>query len=154
MLGRLCAVAAGAIFPPEIPRAVQRESQGGWANSPSLPMSFQPCANLSLGTGCSEKAKGKGSLEGRFKGEGQKQDKSRASQVTPGRLQRPAVRAAFRAFASGSRDFGNSLKDLAGVRFWGHFKGENHELASAFPKPLLSQRFEAGSIIVPGRFWA
>ena len=153
-MGRLYAVAAGAIFPPEIPRAVLRESQGGWANSPSLPMSFQPCANLSLGTGCSDKAKGKGNPEGEFKGEGQKQDKSRASQVTPGRSQRPAVRAAFRAFMGRNRDSGNNLKGLTGVHFWGHFRGENHALASAFPRALLPQRFEAGSTVAPGRFWA
>ena len=76
-------------------------------NLPSLPMSFQPCASLNLGTGCLAKAQGKGNPEGEFKGEGQKQDKSRASQVTPGRSQRPAVRAAFKTFASGSRDLGN-----------------------------------------------
>ena len=118
MLGRLCAIAAGAIFPPEIPRAAQRNSQGGWASSPNLPMSFQPCSSLNLETERSVNTQGKGNPEGEFKGEGQKQDKSRVSQVTPGRSQRPAVRAAFRAFTDRGRDFRNCLECLAGVRFW------------------------------------
>lgn len=71
-----------------------------------------------------------------------------------GRLQRPAVRAAFWAFSGWDRDSGNNLKGLEGVHFWGHFRGKNHELASVFPEPLLSQRFEAGPAVAPGHFWA
>ena len=97
---------------------------------------------------------GKGSPDGGFEGEGKKQDKSRASQVTPGRSHRPAVRTAFRAFTGRGKDSGNYLENLAGVRFWGHFREENHELASAFFKTLQPQRFEAGSNAVPGQFLA
>ena len=151
----LCAPLSGeTILPLKAQEQRRKSRRGGRANSPSLPMSFQPCANLSLGTGCSAKAKGKGSPEGGFKGEGQKQDKSRASQVTPGRSQRPAVRAAFRAFTGRNRDSGSNLKGLAGVHFWGHFRGGNHALASAFPRALLFQRFEAGSTVAPGHFLA
>ena len=46
--------------------------------------------------------KAKGHPEARFKDEGQKQDKSRASQVTPGWSQRPAVRAAFGLLRAGA----------------------------------------------------
>ena len=98
--------------------------------------------------------KAKGRPEARFKDEGQKPDKSRASQVTPGWSQRPAVRAAFRAFTDRGRDSRNCLEDLAGVRFWGHFRGGNYALVSVFPGALLSQRFEKGSIAAPGRLGA
>ena len=95
---------------------------------------------------------GKGNPDGGFEGEGKKQDKSRASQVTPGRSQRPAVRATFRAFTGRGRDSRNCLENLAGVRFWGHFRGRKYELASAFPGAILPQRFEVESNVVPGRF--
>ena len=81
MLGRLCAIAAGAIFPPEIPKAAQRNSQGGWASSPNLPMSFQPCSSLNLGTERSVNTQGKGNPEGEFKGEGQKQPAKELSSI-------------------------------------------------------------------------
>ena len=135
-----------------MPRATQKQSSGDWAEHPASRRRFLALTALcfaSLGFG---KSRGKGSPEGRFKGEGQKQDKSRASQVTPGRLQRPAVRAAFRTFTGQERNSENCLESLIGVRFWGHFREENHALASAFPKSLLSQRLEAGSIVAPGTF--
>lgn len=110
-------------------------------------MSFQPCANLSLGTGCSAKAKGKGNPEGGFKDEGQKQDKSRASQVTPGRSQRPAVRAAFGVFTGQGRNSGNCLESLVGVRFWRHFRAKKSLLASGLPKSQLFQGIGAASAL-------
>ena len=147
----LCTQMLREQFSPSKFLEVRQKEAGRLGSSPSLPVRFPTLTAPQLGlTGLRQNAQGKGNAGGSKK----EQDKSRASQVTPGRLQRPAVRAAFRAFTDRGRDFRNCLERLAGVHFWGLFRGENHELASAFPEPLLSQRFEAGSTVAPGRFWA
>ena len=151
-MGRLCAIAAGAIFPPEIPRAAQRNSQGGWASSPNLPMSFQPCSSLNLETERSVNTQGKGNPEGEFKGEGQKQDKSRASQVTPGRSQRPAVRAAFRAFSGRGKSFQNSSEILSGYHIRRHFGTEKTLLASGLPENQPFQGVGTMSVLLSKAF--
>lgn len=68
---------------------------------------------------------------------GRVQDKSRASQVTPGRSKRPAVRTAFRAFTGQGRGSRNRLESLAGVCFWRHFQAGKLHLASDLPQGPL-----------------
>ena len=91
---------------------------------------------------------GAGAAEGNAEGSKKEQDKSRVSQVTPGRSQRPAVRAAFRAFTNRGRDFTNCLEGLAGVRFWGHFQAEKTPLASDLPETQLFQGTGTVSILL------
>lgn len=147
--GRLC---GGTVLLLKFQNSNAEDDAGRLGRAPSLPAVLSSALRLEV-SGYGEMSEVRAAQRGGLKGEGQKQDKSRASQVTPGRSQRPAVRAAFRAFAGRDRDSGNCLENLAGICFWGHFRGKNYALASAFPESLLSQRFEAGSIVAPGRFW-
>ena len=63
--------------------------------------------------GLRQNVQGKGNADGSIL----KQDKSPAPQAAPGRSQRPAARAAFRAFAGWGRDSRNCLESLVGVYF-------------------------------------
>ncbi len=128
-------------------RATQKKLQGGWANRPASRWRFLTLTALWFASSGFGKSRGKGTPECGFKGEGQKQDKSRASQVTPGRSQRPAVRAAFRAFTGQERNSGNCLESLAGVRFWRHFRAEKSPLASALPKSQPFQGIDTASVL-------
>ena len=90
-----------------------------------------------------------GATEGNAEGsKKEQQDKSPAPQAAPGRSQRPAVRAAFRAFTGRGGDFGNCLEGLAGVRFWGHFRAEKTPLASGLPETQLFQGIDTVSILL------
>ena len=112
---------------------------------PSLPMAFSDSDNTRFClVGLRQNVQGKGNADGSIL----KQDKSPAPQAAPGRSQRPAVRAAFRAFTDWGRNFGNCLEDLMGVYFWRHFRAEKTLLASALPESQLFQGIGTASIVL------
>ena len=121
------------------------ETIGRLGRLSSLPMAFSDSDNTRFCLiGLRQNAQGKGNTDGSIL----KQDKSPAPQAAPGRLQRPAVRAAFRAFTDRGGDFGNCLERLAGVRFWGHFRAEKTLLASDLPESQLFQGIGTVSILL------
>lgn len=91
----------------------------------------------------SAKCQGKGNAEGSIL----KQDKSPVPQAAPGRSQRPAVRAAFRAFPGQGRNSGNCLESLVGIYFWRHFQAEKTLLASGLPENQLFQGIGTASVL-------
>lgn len=64
-------------------RATQKKSSGGWADRPASRWHVLTLTALWFASSGFGKSWGKGSPEGRFKGEGQKQDKGRGSLSRP-----------------------------------------------------------------------
>ena len=94
--------------------------------------------------GLRQNVQGKGNADGSIL----KQDKSPAPQAAPGRSQRPAVRAAFRAFWGRGKGFQNCSEILSGYQIRRHFGTEKPLLASGLPKSQLFQGIGTASIVL------
>ena len=85
----------GTALPPKQSRAVQREPLGGWGDRPSLLAAFPgPDSTQFCLIQLRQNVQGKGKAEGSIL----KQDKGRASQVTPARITSPRSAGRFKGF--------------------------------------------------------
>ena len=82
----------------------------------------------------------------------------RRSRIKPGaaygsgRLQRPAVRTAFRSFTGRKKGFRNCSENLSGDHFRRHFPAEKTLLASALPESPPFQGVGAMSVLLSKAF--
>lgn len=138
--GRLC---GGIVLLLKFRSSNAEDDAGRLGRAPSLPAVLSSALRLEV-SGCGEMTEARVAQRGGLKGEGQKQDKSRASLVTPGRSQRPAVRAAFGRLRAGARIPGTVWRIWRVSAFGVISKGKITLWRQFFPEPYCPNGLRRG----------